>query len=54
MLILFEVGLFIARRLHRHRKADDETEHKTLTDAEMTAMLDSHEKENPVGTKRKK
>ena len=54
MLILFEIGLFIARRLYRQRKADDETEHKTLTDTEMTAMLDSHEKENPAGSKRRK
>jgi sec-independent protein translocase protein TatC len=54
MLILFEIGLFIARRLYRHRKADGETGDKSLTDAEMTAMLDSHEKENPAGAKRKK
>lgn len=54
MLILFEIGLFVARRLHRHRKDGDETDDKPLTDVEMTAMLDSHEKENPAGAKRKK
>ena len=54
MYLLFEVGLFVARRLHRRRKASEEAGDKPLTDAEMTAMLDSHEKENPAGTKRKK
>ena len=58
MLILFEVGLFVARQLHRRRKAGDEAgdeaEHKPLTDTEMTAMLDTYEKENPAGGKRKK
>jgi len=58
MLILFEVGLFVARQLHRRRKAGDEAgdeaDHKPLTDTEMTAMLDSYEKENPAGRKRKK
>jgi len=70
MLILFEVGLFVARLLHRRRTADDESmdgqgrprreqaveaaENKPLTDTEMTAMLDTYEKENPVSRKRKK
>ena len=54
MLILFEIGLFVARVLHRRRKAGDEAEHKPLTDTEMTAMLDTYEKENPAGRKRKK
>ena len=58
MLILFEVGLFVARQLHRRRKAGDEAgdeaEHKPLTDTEMTAVLDTYEKENPAGGKRKK
>lgn len=53
MLILFEVGLFIARRIHRLRKADDDSGDKPMTDTEMNAMLDSHEKENPVSAKRK-
>jgi len=54
MLILFEVGLFVARVLHRRRTASEETDHKPLTDTEMTAMLDTYEKENPAGGKRKK
>jgi len=58
MLILFEVGLFVARRLHRRREAGDEAgdeaDHKPLTDTEMTAMLDSYAKENPAGRKRMK
>lgn len=54
MLILFEVGLFVARLLHRRRTADDEQDHKPLTDTQMTAMLDTYEKENPVSRKRKK
>jgi sec-independent protein translocase protein TatC len=52
MLILFEIGLFVARLLHRKRQASDEVEHKSLTDSEMDAMLDSYEKENPVRRKR--
>jgi sec-independent protein translocase protein TatC len=51
MLILFEIGLFVARLLHR-RKVSDEAEHKSLTDTEMNAMLDTYEKENPVRRKR--
>jgi len=54
MLILFEVGLFVARLLHRRRMAGDEADHKPLTDTEMTTMLDTYEKENPAGGKRKK
>jgi sec-independent protein translocase protein TatC len=54
MLILFEVGLFVARLLHRRRMAGDEQDHKPLTDTDMTAMLDTYEKENPVSRKRKK
>lgn len=48
MLLLFEVGLFVARQMHRRRKASDEADHKPLTDAEMSGMLDSYEKENPA------
>jgi sec-independent protein translocase protein TatC len=54
MLILFEVGLFVARLLHRRRKAVDEEGHKPLTDTEMTDTLDTYETENPVRKKRKK
>ncbi len=54
MLLLFEVGLFVARRMYRRREAGEAAEKKPLTDTEMTTMLDSYEKENPVGKKRKK
>ncbi len=54
MLILFEVGLFVARLLHRRRMAGEAADNRPLTDAEMTAMLDTHEKENPAGGKRRK
>jgi len=57
MLILFEVGLFVARLLHRRRQASDESVeevgHKPLTDTEMNTMLDTYEKENPVRKKRR-
>ena len=53
MLLLFEVGLFVARRMYRRREAGEATDKKPLTDTEMTTMLDSYEKENPVGKKRK-
>jgi sec-independent protein translocase protein TatC len=52
MLILFEIGLFIARRLHRRREADA-AEHKQLTPAEMDAVLDAHMKDNPGGERPK-
>jgi sec-independent protein translocase protein TatC len=52
MLILFEIGLFVARRLHRRRAADDSGE-RPLTEPEMNAMLDTYEKENPVKRGRK-
>jgi sec-independent protein translocase protein TatC len=51
MLILFEIGLFVARLLHR-RKASDEAGHQPLSDSQMNAMLDTYEKENPVRRKR--
>jgi sec-independent protein translocase protein TatC len=54
MLILFEVGLFVARLLHRRRQESEETAHQPLSDTEMNAMLDSYEQENPVRRKRKK
>jgi len=53
MYFLFEAGLLVARRLYRRRQAS-ETDHKPLTDTEMTVVLDTYEKENPVGGKRKK
>jgi len=46
MLLLFEVGLFIARRVHRQRRADDEG-HRDLTPVEMDAVLDAHIRDNP-------
>jgi len=54
MLILFEVGLFVARLLHRRRSESEKAEHKSLTDTEMTAVLDTYEQENPVRRQRKK
>ncbi|HJX19196.1 MAG TPA: twin-arginine translocase subunit TatC [Acidiferrobacterales bacterium] len=54
MLLLFEVGLFVARRMHRRRETADAADNKPLTDTEMTSMLDTYEKENPAGRKRKK
>ena len=47
MLILFEIGLFVARRLRRRRPAGGD-EHRRLTDAEMDAMLDDYDKSNPA------
>jgi len=52
MLLLFEIGLFIARRLHRQRTADDG--HRALTPVEMDAMLDDHIRENPEKSRRGK
>jgi sec-independent protein translocase protein TatC len=70
MLLLFEIGLFVARLLHRRRMAADESldgegnprreqavkaaDNKPLTDTEMTAMLDTYVKDNPAKRKRKK
>lgn len=53
MLILFEVGLFIARRLHRRKPAAD-TDSTALTDAQMDARLDDYQKENPARGRGKK
>jgi sec-independent protein translocase protein TatC len=57
MLLLFEVGLFVARRLHRARAADQQAE-GTLSDTQMNAMLENHMQENPAdanpGKKKKK
>jgi len=54
MLILFEIGLLVARLLHRRRAASEASENKPLTDKEMTVVLDTYEKENPVSRQRKK
>ncbi len=46
MLILFEVGLFVARRLRLRGEAEGESggdEHREMTEAEMDAELDRHE-----------
>lgn len=52
MLILFELGLFVARLLHRRRMAVEAAGNKPLTDTEMTGMLDAYEKENPDSGKK--
>ena len=54
MLILFEIGLLVARLLHRRHAASEASENKPLTDKEMTVVLDTYEKENPVSRQRKK
>jgi len=51
MLILFEVGLFIARRLRRQRQADDG--YKPLSPAEMDTMLEDHMRDNPARSGRR-
>lgn len=46
MLILFEVGLFVARRMRPREEAEEGAaadEHRDLTEAEMEAELDRHE-----------
>lgn len=55
MLILFEIGLFVARHLVR-RKAREQVadDHRSLTEQEMDAELDAHEKQNPVGRRKPK
>lgn len=42
MLILFEIGLFVARRLARKPHRTDDPGHHPLSDAEMEAELDKH------------
>ena len=54
MLLLFEIGLFVAKRLYRSREqaADEPAEsgdHQQLTGPEMDAVLDTHMRENPGG-----
>jgi hypothetical protein len=55
MLILFEIGLFVARLLVR-RKARGEAAggHRALTEQEMDAELDAYERQNPVGRRKPK
>jgi sec-independent protein translocase protein TatC len=50
MLILFEIGLFVARRLRR-RPEPDEGGRKRLTDDEMDAALDAQARAKPAGKK---
>jgi len=50
MLILFEIGLFVARRLRR--QTQDADGHRALSPAEMDSMLDEHIRENPAKRKR--
>jgi sec-independent protein translocase protein TatC len=56
MLILFEIGLFIARRLHRAKlrnQAAAEAAARAQTEAEMNAILDEHIRDNPTPGARK-
>lgn len=54
MLILFEIGLFVAKRManaRNQRDAHGEEAHRTMDDAEMEAELDRYERENPAKPK---
>lgn len=51
MLILFEIGLFVARRLARSPRRGDSDGHHPLSDAEMDAEFDKHERENAANAK---
>lgn len=44
MIVLFEIGLFIARGT---RRARDDTGHRDLSDDEMNTILSDHERDNP-------
>lgn len=49
MLILFEIGLFVAKRVVRARNQGDTPSadgHQTMSDAEMEAELDRHARDN--------
>jgi sec-independent protein translocase protein TatC len=48
MYLLFEIGLFVARRLYRQRAAAAD-EHRALSESELDAMLDTEDK--PAGRK---
>ncbi len=55
MLILFEIGLFVARHLVRRKaRAEAAGDHRALTEQEMDAELDAYERQNPVGGKKSK
>ncbi len=51
MLILFEIGLFVARRLARSPRRGDSDNHHPLSEAEMDAEFDKHERENAANAK---
>ncbi len=54
MLILFEIGLFVAKRVadaRAHGAAQGEEGHRTMDDGEMEAELDRYERENPAKPK---
>ena len=51
MLILFEIGLFVARRLARSPSRNDAEGHRPLSDAEMEAEFDKDERENAADAK---
>ena len=54
MLVLFEIGLFVARRVARareRREASGDEPHRTMDDAQMEAEFDRYERENPVKPK---
>ncbi len=44
MIVLFEIGLFVARRM---RRAHDATAHREMSDADMTQALDDYIREQP-------
>jgi sec-independent protein translocase protein TatC len=44
MIVLFEIGLFVARRM---RRAHDTTAHREMSDADMTQALDDYIQEQP-------
>lgn len=44
MIVLFEIGLFVARRM---RRARDATAHREMSDADMTQVLDDYIGEQP-------
>ena len=55
MLILFEIGLLVARYLVKRKPRDDAGDgHRILTEQQMDAELDAYEKQNPVSGKPKK
>jgi sec-independent protein translocase protein TatC len=54
MLILFEIGLFVAKRLYRKREESPAAEeHSKLTGPQMDAMLEAHLRDNPGGDGKK-